>query len=244
LRFLTRLGQRPAMHLHRNVGAEAERLRATLLLENDLFKGLGPDEMVEIAEKLPMATCRAGQVIYEPGETGEALFILKSGHVRLYRIAPDGRKLVLATLGSGTAFGDMSVLGQSMIGSFAEATEECTICIMSRVDIEQIILEHPRVAIRMVELLSGRLRDVENRLEQMAFAPVPSRLAQLLIDLEHDSEVAGHSHQDLAEMIGTSRETVSRALVEFKATGWVEIDRRCIRIVNREAIEEFAASGS
>lgn len=231
------------MHLHRNVGAEAERLRATLLQENDLFRGLGPDEMVEIAEKLPMATCRPGQIIYEPGETGEALFILKSGHIRLYRIAPDGRKLVLATLGSGTAFGDMSVLGQSMIGSFAEATDECTICIMSRVDIEQIILEHPRVAIRMVELLSGRLRDVENRLEQMAFAPVPTRLAQLLIDLDHNSEVAGHSHQDLAEMIGTSRETVSRALVEFKADGWVEIDRRCIRIVNRQAIEELAESG-
>lgn len=243
MKFLTRMGQRPAMHLHRNVGAEAERLRATLLQENDLFKGLGPDEMGEIAGKLPMATCRAGQVIYEPGETGEALFILKSGQVRLYRIAPDGRKLVLATLGPGTAFGDMSVLGQSMTGSFAEAIEECTICIMSRVDIEQIILEHPRVAIRMIELLSGRLRDAENRLEQMAFAPVQTRLAKLLLDLERDAEVAGHSHQDLAEMIGTSRETVSRALAEFKATGWVEIDRRCIRIVNREAIEGLAESG-
>jgi len=243
MRFLTRLGSRPATHLQRNIGAEAERIRATLLLENDLFRGLGPDEMGDIAERLPMATCRIGQVIYEPGETGEALFILKSGHIRLYRIAPDGRKLVLATLGPGTAFGDMSVLGQSMIGSFAEATEDCTICIMSRVDIEQIILEHPRVAIRMVELLSSRLRDVENRLEQMAFAPVPTRLARLLLDLEQDGEVAGHSHQDLAEMIGTSRETVSRALVDFKTEGWVGIDRRCIRIMDRAALGDVAESG-
>ena len=243
MRFLNRLGPRPATRLTRNIGAEAERLRATLLLENDLFKGISPEEMGSIAQRLPMATCRAGQAIYEPGETGEALFILKAGHVSLYRIAPDGRKLVLATLGPGTAFGDMSVLGQAMTGSVAEATEECTICIMSRVDIEEIILQHPRVAIHMIELLSGRLLKAENQLEQMAFAPVPTRLARLLVDLERGSEVAGHSHQDLAEMIGTSRETVSRALVEFKTTGWVAIDRRCIRILDRAALEALADSG-
>jgi len=211
-----------------------------LLQENFLFQGVEPAAMESIAGKLPMATCRPGQVIYQPGETGEALFILKAGHVRLYRIAADGRKLVLATVGPGTAFGDMSVLGQSMVGSFAEAIEDSTICIMSRVDIEQIVLEHPQVGIRMVELLSERLRDAENRLEQMAFAPVSTRLARLLVALADGSEIAGHSHQDLAEMIGTSRETVSRALVEFKTFGWVEIDRRCIRITNLSALEELA----
>ncbi len=244
MRFLNRLGARPASHLARSIGPEADRVRATLLLENELFAGLNAEEMGDIAQRLPMATCRAGQLIYEPGETGEALFILKSGHIRLYRITPDGRKLVLATLAPGTAFGDMSVLGQSMTGSFAEATEACTICIMSRVDIEQIVLEHPRVAIHLIQLFSGRLREAESRLEQMAFAPVHTRLARLLLDLEANSEVAGHSHQELAEMLGASRETVSRALVEFKSAGWVGIDRRCIRLLDRAALTEAAeASG-
>ncbi|MGD9935157.1 MAG: Crp/Fnr family transcriptional regulator, partial [Dehalococcoidia bacterium] len=180
-------------------------------------------------------------IIYAPGETGEAHFVLKAGRVRLYRIAPDGRKLVLQTVGPGTAFGEMAFLGQTMTGSFAEAVDECTICIMSRVDIEQIMLEHPPVAVRLVRLMSGRLRDAEDRLEQMAFSPVSSRLARLLLELEHDHDVEGYSHQDLAELLGISRETVSRAMVEFKNRGWLQVDRRCIRLLDIDALREVAA---
>lgn len=224
--------------------AEVERIRSALLLESDLFRGLEPEEMDQIAGRLPMATCRPGQLIYEPGATGEALFVLKAGRVRLYRITPDGRKLVLMTIGPGTVFGDMSVLGQSMVGSFAEAVESSVLCVMSRVDIESVILEHPRVALRMIQLLSRRLEDAERRLEQLAFAPVPARLARLLLELEHEGVVQGYSHQDLAEMIGASRETVSRALVEFKAAGWVEIDRRRVLLRDRGAIEMTAETGA
>ena len=220
--------------------SDGERLRAQLLSENDLFRGLPAHDMAALAERLPMATSQRGQLIYAPGETGEVLFILKAGSVRLYRLAVDGRKLVLATLGPGTVFGEMSVLGQSMTDSFAEAVDECVVCLMSRIDIEQVMLEHPTVAVRMVQLLSSRLHEAENKLEQMAFAPVPERVARLLLTLAQGNEVPGYSHQELADMIGTSRETVSRALVDLKIAGIIAIDRRCIQLLDAGALHAQA----
>ncbi|MGD9891462.1 MAG: Crp/Fnr family transcriptional regulator [Dehalococcoidia bacterium] len=216
---------------------EIERLRARLLSENDLFRGVAPEEMSALAGMLPMATCKRGQLLYAPGETGEALFILKAGQVRLYRIAADGRKLVLGTVGPGTVFGEMAAVGQSMTDSFAEAVDDAVVCIMSRIDIEQVMLDHPSVAVQLVRVLSSRLHDAEKRLEQFAFAPVPERVARLLLSLAQNGEVAGYSHQELADMIGTSRETVSRAMVDLKTAGIVEIDRRCIKLLDIAALQ-------
>jgi CRP/FNR family cyclic AMP-dependent transcriptional regulator len=240
MKILDRLPRRSRL---KHVGVareEIERLRARLLSESDLFRGVDAAEMSRIADRFPMATCARGQLLYAPGETGEALFILKAGQVRLYRIAADGRKLVLATLGPGTVFGEMTAIGQSMTDSFAEAVDECVVCIMSRLDIEAVMLEHPAVALQMVRLLSKRLHEAEDRLQEMAFTPVPERLARLLLSLVRNGEVAGHSHQELADMIGTSRETVSRAMVDLKSAGIVEIDRRCIRLLNVDALRDQA----
>ncbi len=221
---------------------EVDRLRAALLMENDLFQGLDSAVMGRIAARLPMVTCRAGTVVYSPGETGEGLFILKAGTVRLYRITPDGHKLVLATLRPGTAFGEMGFLGQSMTGSFAEANEDSTICIVSRRDIEEIMMDNPTVAVRMIRLLSTRLREAEDKLEQMAFAPVAERVARLLLHMAEGDEVSGLSHQEMAEMLGAARETVSRELVALKTAGIITIDRRAIRILNSEALAAHAGN--
>jgi len=244
MKILDRLPKRSRLRQMGAAREEVERLRARLLGENDLFRGIAAEEMDAIAGKLPMATCARGQLLYAPGETGEALFILKAGQVRLYRIATDGRKLVLATVGPGTVFGEMAAIGQSMTDSFAEAVDDCVVCIMSRIDIEQVMLEHPSVAVQMVCLLSARLHEAQNKLEEFAFTPVPERVARLLLSLAQDGEVAGYSHQELADMIGTSRETVSRAMVELKTAGIVEIDRRCIRLLDVAALRGSAAKTS
>jgi CRP-like cAMP-binding protein len=240
MKILDRLPRRSRLKHIGVAREEIERLRARLLSESDLFRGVDAAEMSTIAGRFPMATCARGQLLYAPGETGEALFILKAGQVRLYRIAADGRKLVLATLGPGTVFGEMTAIGQSMTDSFAEAVDECVVCIMSRVDIEAVMLDYPAVAVEMVRLLSKRLHEAEDRLQEMAFTPVPERLARLLLSLARNGEVAGYSHQELADMIGTSRETVSRAMVDLKTAGIVEIDRRCIRLLDIATLREHA----
>ncbi|MFQ5382256.1 MAG: Crp/Fnr family transcriptional regulator [Dehalococcoidia bacterium] len=215
---------------------QAERLRASLLSENDLFRGLNEAEMEDIACLLPMVAYHSGAVLYEPGMTDERLFLLKQGSVQIYRLTADGRKLVVASVGPGSAFGEMAFLGQTLGGSFAEVTADSAVCVMDRKDIENVLRNHPTVAIQLVGMMAERLRKAEDRLEQMAFAPVPARVARLLLDLADEDEVCGHSHQDLAEMVGTSRETVSRVLEDLKAGGVVSVDRRALQILNREAL--------
>lgn len=204
------------------------------LAETDIFRGFSPEEMAELDRVTAMSTCRRGRVFYTPGETGEVLFILKQGCVNIYRIAPDGRKLITATIGPGTIFGEMSLIGQGMRGSFAEAAEECTLCVMSRADLEHLLLTYPRVALRLIEVLAARLEETEERLETLAFKSVSARLAATLLHLAGvgGQEVTGVTHQDLAEMVGAYRETVTRILNEFRVQGLIDLHRQRIRIAN------------
>ncbi len=126
--MLDKLKRRGQLSEVGQVTSRTAELRNALLSKNDLFRGLAETEMMEIGDRLPMATADRGSLIYTPRETPEALFLLKAGHVRIYRLAEDGRKLVLATVGPGTAFGEMSLLGQTMTGSFAEAVDDRTVC--------------------------------------------------------------------------------------------------------------------
>jgi CRP/FNR family cyclic AMP-dependent transcriptional regulator len=108
-----------------------------------------------------MTTCAPGRVFYSPDETGEVLFLLKKGRVNLYRLSPDGKKLILAELGSGAIFGEMSFIGQGMHNTFAESVTDCTICVMSREDIKRIIQENPPIALRFLEAMAQRLQKAD-----------------------------------------------------------------------------------
>jgi CRP-like cAMP-binding protein len=194
-----------------------------------VFRDLSQYELAEMDRQLTMSTCVPGKIFYMPEDTGEVLFLLKKGRVHLYRIAPNGKKLIVATLGPGAIFGEMSLVGQGMHNSFAEAIDECVLCVMSRSDVERLVREKPEVAFRFVEALGARLTNMESRLEDIAFKSIPARLAGLLVQLaaEQDSTtISGYTHQDLSEMLGTYRETVTQTLNEFKAEGYIDIGRK------------------
>ncbi|MCB0054089.1 MAG: cyclic nucleotide-binding domain-containing protein, partial [Caldilinea sp.] len=108
------------------------------LSELAVFQDLSPREMEELNRITTMSTVQKGRVFYRPEEPGEVLFILKEGKVQLYRISPEGKKLVITTLGSHTLFGEMALLGAKMHNTFAEAVEDCLICVMSRNDLERL----------------------------------------------------------------------------------------------------------
>ena len=129
-------------------GAERTAAKIGYLSKTDLFQDLAPPELAEIERKITMHTCERGRVFYLPGETGEVPYILKEGRVQLYRLSAEGRKLVLATLEPGTVFGEMSMIGQGMYDAFAEAAEPCTVCVMSRQDVEALIRSKPQIAMR------------------------------------------------------------------------------------------------
>lgn len=225
------------------ISQPAEKMR--YLSELTVFQDLSAREMEDLNRITTMSTMPKGRVFYRPEEPGEVLFILKEGRVQLYRISPEGKKLVITTLGSHTLFGEMALLGAKMHNTFAEAVEDCLICVMSRNDLERLILSKPQVALRILEITGRRLRDAEERLENMAFKGIPARLASLLLRLaaeQGSNEITGFTHQDLAESVGTYRETATQVLNDLKADGYIEIGRKRITILDAAGLSAVAES--
>ena len=209
----------------------------------DIFQDLTEQEIEEIDRATTMTTGRRGKIFYMPEDTSEVLFLLKEGRVQLYRISPDGKKLVIATVGPGSIFGEMALIGQGMHNTFAEAIEDCVLLVMSRGDVERLLITKPKVALRIFEALGSRLRETESRQEEIAFKGIPARLASLLLHLaveQGDETISGMTHQDLGERIGTYRETTTQTLNSFKAAGLIEIGRKRIEILDREGLERIA----
>jgi|SRR5579859_1035037 len=240
MRFLHGLRRDPSPPPAPPAGERPQRPPAKLqyLAETDIFRDLPPEQMGAIDRLTTMTTCPRGRTFFTPGETDEVLFIIKRGQVNVYRLGVDGQKLVTASLGAGTVFGEMSFIGQDMQGSFAEAAEACTLCVMSRADLEQVLMTWPAVAIRLLQILARRLEAAEQQLELLAFRGVSSRLAAVLLQLvkEGGSTEVHVTHQALAEQIGTHRETVTRALDDLRTVGLIELGRGHIRICNCEGL--------
>ncbi len=239
MKFLKRVSRTPATRAEHPGGPT----KIVYLLSNELFRGLNAGDMSQIDRMTTMTTCRRGRVFYTPGESGEVLFVLKRGRVELYRMSQDGRRLVTGSLREGAVFGEMGSIGQGMYDTFAEAAEDCTLCVMSRSDVETLIATKPVFAMRLIELLGKRLQETESALERVAFGGVQSRLASLLLSLDAGTaEVRGFSHQELADRIGTHRETVTRCLNELRERGAVEATRGCIRLLKRDDLRTLADS--
>jgi CRP-like cAMP-binding protein len=216
------------------------------LTDTDLFRDVSARDLAELELVTTLTSVPRGRVFYRPEDPGERLFLLRQGRVQLYRISPEGKKLVIATLGPGALFGEMALLGQQMHNAFAEAMEDCSIMVMSRADLERLMLNDPMIGRRILALTQKRLNDAEARLEDMAFKGIPARLASLLLRLaadQDDDSITGLTHQDLAETIGTYRETATQVLNDLKAAGLIEIGRKRITIVDAERLRAIAEAG-
>ena len=208
----------------------------------DIFSDLSKSEMTEMDRTTTMSTCKKGKIFYRPEDSSEVLFILKKGRVQLYRVSSEGKKLVVDTVGAGTIFGEMSIVGQGLHNTFAEAAENCLLCVMSRLDVERLILSKPSVALQIINLMAERLRRAESQLEDMAFKSVPARLAALLLRLadQQGERISGHTHQDLADAIGTYRETATQTLNEFKTQNLIAIGRKRVDILDMVGLADIA----
>lgn len=215
------------------------------LSDVDLFRELSDRDRSELDRMTTVTNVSRGRVFYQPEDVSEVLFLIKEGRVQLYRISPEGKKLVIATLGPGTLFGEMALLGQQMHNAFAEAVDDCTIVVMSRADLERLILNKPAVGLRMLEITGRRLSDAEARLQDMAFKSIPARLASLLLRLaaeRNTNDIVGFTHQDLAETIGTYRETATQVLNDMKAQGLIDIGRKRISILDTARLAQIMDS--
>jgi CRP/FNR family transcriptional regulator, cyclic AMP receptor protein len=232
--------------------------KAHYLRDVDIFRDLEHAEVEELGKRAPMQRVPAGTVFFSPEQAAEVLFILKEGRVRLYHLSPDGKALTTAVLEQGTIFGEMAMLGQRLHQSYAEALSPCLLCLMSREDVKGMLLSDPRIAARIAEILGQRLISAEQRLSDFAFKNLPERLASLLLQLAQPPKArlfrpAGgplevrYTHEALAEMAGTYRETATKILNEFRAYGLITLQRGCVVLLDEaglRAVSERSADGS
>src|SRR5437868_2914126 len=143
--------------------------RTNSLHAPDLFQGFSDDEMREVERVTTTRAFKRGDVLYTPGETGEALFLLRSGAVQIYRMSPEGRKLVIAQLLPFSFFGEMSCIGQGMYDTFAEVVEDSTIVTMNCAVLNRLLITKPEVARRILEAFGRRVLDAERQLEETVF---------------------------------------------------------------------------
>jgi len=208
------------------------------LLTMEIFRDLPPEQITMIEHATVMRAIPKGQIIYSQEDRAEALFLLKRGRVNIYRLTPGGKRLELATIGPKAFFGEMPLLGESLRHAFAEAAEESLLCVMSRADVERLIREQPQVALRMIEALGKRLALTEARLEELAYRSAHARVSAVLLRLTEGRvgvEVAV-THQEIGDMIGALRETVTKILDEFQSDEIVELRRGHVLVRDPERL--------
>lgn len=224
-------------------------LKAGLLREVDLFAGLSLEQLNDISQTLPMTTCRTGGLVTSPDEDDERLYIVKSGRVRLYRITTDGKQLTLDILDKGRVVGRMSWLGQELTDVYAEAIEDAVICSFTPAELRRLIERFPAIGLNIIRHLSDRLAASEREREVMAFRSVQQRLATRLIELAdrfgrpNDGGVAIDARltqQELADMIGTSRETLATSISSLRELGVIEMEHQQVLIRDLDRLRELS----
>jgi CRP/FNR family cyclic AMP-dependent transcriptional regulator len=208
--------------------------------EVDIFADLSETEMTAIAAAAPMRQFSPGELLYSPPQEMETLFILKQGRVRIFRVSPDGRALTTAIITPGTIFGEMMLLGQQMHDNFAEALEHVTVCVMRRADVQRLLLSDARIALRISDILGNRVSQLERRLSDSVFKSVPQRIAttlRLLADQEQRRPLGRGlqvplTHEQVAALAGTSRETTTKILNEYADQGLLRLGRGKITILD------------
>jgi CRP-like cAMP-binding protein len=215
----------------------------------DIFQDLDATQRAQVERQISYAHYPAGQLFYCPDERGETLFVLREGRVRLYKLSAEGRALTLAMLEPVSLFGEMTLVGHWLHDSFAESMSECLIGSLNREQLRAILMQQPAVALRFMDLMGQRLRTLENKLADIAFKSVPQRLASVLLNLAEARPdgngrptlfVTRYTHQQLAEMIGSYRETVTKAMGEFRDNGIIRIDNDQIYLANVTELQSLA----
>ena len=211
------------------------------LSEVDIFRDLGVAEVEGIAQSAQMKEVSAGSLLISPNQANEVLFILKKGRVRLYRLAPDGRSLTTAIIEPGQIFGEMLAMGQHLDDTYAEALDASVVCIMSRSDVNGLLLADSRVAARIAEVLGARVLDLERRLGDTVLMSVPARIASALATLARvDGGEVRLTHEQLADLVGTTRETTTKVLGDLRQRELVRLRRGRIQVIDVQALIQLS----
>lgn len=210
-----------------------------------LLSNLGADAIARIAERVELREVRRREVVYLPGDPGRSLFLVHGGRIKVSKVTRDGKSLTLAYHGPTELFGDNCLLDGGPRTEMAEAVENALLSEIDRGHFEELIHTHPALGLAMTQLMIVRRRELEQKVEALVFRDVPSKLAELLVKLASEYGVDDArgtlvslkiTHQELANLIGSTRETVSLTLSQFKRKRLIATEGRRVIISDSEAL--------
>jgi len=210
-----------------------------------LFTHLREDDLERIARVARTRNYPKNSVIVFEDDPGDALYVVLTGQVKVVLVGEDGREVILSTLGPNDFFGEMSIIDDEPRSAHVIAMEDSELLVLRREDFQRQLDESPKIAIGLVRALCRRLRQADNTIGGLVLLDVNGRVSRLLLDMA-DQEDGEHisrriTHHMIAQMIGSSRETVSRTMRSLIDEGAIEVTRTTIRIVDRKIL--LAACG-
>ena len=214
-----------------------------------LFDGLGEESARALRRQMSDVKLSRGEHLFLEGQDGDRLYVVLDGKIKLTRAAADGRENLLSVLGPGEMFGELSLFDPRPRTSSASAVTDATVAALAHDALRPWLLEQPEVSMHMLQALARRLRRANDVLADLVFTDVPGRVAKNLLDLadrfgEQESDGL-HVHHDLtqeelAQLVGASRETVNKALADFAARGWLQISARSVLILDADRLRRRA----
>jgi CRP/FNR family cyclic AMP-dependent transcriptional regulator len=220
-----------------------------VLREAPLFRELDDEAAGALRASLTEARLRRGEVLFREGDSGDKLFIVTEGKVKLGKSSSDGRENLLAILGPGQMFGELSLFDPGPRSATVTAVTDCVMQSLSHDELLKWLTGRPAVARGLLAQLGSRLRKANDVVADLVFSDVPGRVAKALLDLAsrfgRTADDGVHVHHDLtqeelAQLVGASRETVNKALADFASRGWLRLEPRSVVILDSDRLRRRA----
>ncbi len=220
-----------------------------ILSRAGIFQGVDPTAVRDLIDQLDTVTFPRGTTIFDEGEPGDRLYIIVSGKVKLARHAVDGRENLLTVMGPSDMFGELSIFDPGPRTSSAVCVTEVSAATMDSSMLHQWISDHPAISEQLLRVLARRLRRTNNSLADLIFTDVPGRVAKALLQLANRFGIqeggalrVNHdlTQEEIAQLVGASRETVNKALAEFAHRGWIRLEGKSVLISDTERLAKRA----
>ncbi|GAB3077730.1 CRP-like cAMP-activated global transcriptional regulator GlxR [Corynebacterium aquatimens] len=214
-----------------------------------IFQGVDPNAVSTLIGQMSSESFSKGTTIFDEGEPGDRLFIITSGKVKLARHAPDGRENLLSVMGPSDMFGELSIFDPGPRTSSAVCVTDVDTATMDSEMLRGWISDYPEISQQLLRVLARRLRRTNATLADLIFTDVPGRVAKTLLQLanrfgmqEGGAVRVNHdlTQEEIAQLVGASRETVNKALATFAQRGWIRLEGKSVLIVNTEHLARRA----
>jgi CRP-like cAMP-binding protein len=220
-----------------------------VLRQTPLFSGLDDAAADSLRSSLTETRLRRGETLFREGDSGDRLYVVMEGKIKLGRSSPDGRENLMAVLGPGQMFGELSLFDPGPRSLTATAVTDVTMGSLGHEELSGWLTGYPDVARNLLGQLAARLRRTNDVVADLVFSDVPGRVAKALLDLAsrfgRQADDGVHVHHDLtqeelAQLVGASRETVNKALADFANRGWLRLEPRSVVLVDVERLRHRA----